>query len=268
MKKHRYESIKPDQNGLIHYANHDHETWTKLYSRQLKIVENRACAEFIHGLNLLDFSKDKIPQHDLVTKCLESFHGWGVEPVAAIIPANEFFTLLSKKRFPAASFIRTPEDLDYIQEPDIFHEFFGHCPLLTNRAYAEFMWEFGKMALAARPKDRVQLFRLFWFTIEFGLIQTKDGIRAYGGGILSSKEETVYSVESVIPERLIFDPLEALRTPFRIDILQPLYFIIQSYEDLFKIMDCDPLKLLEEARSLGDYPPKFPPKADLMKSFC
>jgi len=145
-------------------------------------------------------------------------------------------------------------------EPDIFHEFFGHCPLLTNKAYAEFMHAFGKIALEAKPKDRVQLFRLFWFTIEFGLINTPKGLRAYGGGILSSFGETTYALESFVPERKPFDPIEALRTPFRIDILQPIYFVIDSFDQLFHLIDRDLMKLLAEARELGDHPPKFEPK--------
>jgi phenylalanine-4-hydroxylase len=268
MKKHVYVSRESDELGRVNYPNEDHETWSKLFHRQKEIIKTRACQEFIDGINLIGFTADKIPQHDEITKRLSSFHGWGVEQVPAIIPAQHFFTLLSEKKFPAASFIRIPEELDYIQEPDIFHEFFGHCPLLTIKPYADFMWEFGKMAIAARPKDRVQLFRLFWFTIEFGLIQTKNGVKAYGGGILSSKEETVYSVESDIPKRVKFDALEALRTPFRIDILQPQYFVIENFDQLFSILDTDPLKLLAKARELGDHLPLFPPKAETMKSFC
>lgn len=260
MKKHVYVSIAPDAEGHIAYPERDHHTWGALYQRQRKLVEQYACPEYVAGIDLLGFTADRIPQHEEVTRRLESFHGWGVQQVPALIPASEFFTLLSKRRFPAASFIRTPEELDYIMEPDIFHEFFGHCPLLTLRPYADFMHEFGKIALAAKPKDRVQLFRLFWFTVEFGLIRTAAGAKAYGGGILSSKEETVYSVTSPIPERHAFDAITALRTPFRIDILQPLYYVIDSFDDLFALIDRSPLRLLEEARGMGDFPPKFPPK--------
>ncbi len=268
MKKTTYVSIPPDEKGFINYPPQDHETWAKLYDRQRALVEGHAAPEFVRGLDLLGFSRDRIPQHTDVTRRLKEFHGWGVEPVAALIPASEFFTLLSTKRFPAASFIRTPEELDYIQEPDIFHEFFGHCPLLTLKPYTEFMHAYGRIALEAKPKDRVQLFRLFWFTVEFGLINTKEGVRAYGGGILSSKEETVYAVESAVPERVPFDAVTALRTPFRIDILQPLYYVIDSYDELFSLIDRNPLKLLDEARALGDFPPKFPPREKKEFSFC
>lgn len=260
MEKHIYKSIEPDAQGHIHYPLDDHETWKILYQRQRLLVEQHACPEYVQGIDLLGFSDEGIPQHTDVTAKLQQFCGWGVKQVPALIPASEFFTLLSQQRFPAASFIRTRGDLDYIMEPDIFHEFFGHCPLLTLKPYAEFMQEFGKIALTSKPKDRVQLFRLFWFTIEFGLIETPQGLKAYGGGILSSKEETVYSVTSAIPDRLPFDPVTALRTPFRIDILQPIYYVIKSFDELFALIDRDPLKLLAEARELGDFAPKFPPK--------
>lgn len=259
-KKHVYSSKLPDAHGHIDYGATDDQTWATLYARQRKHVEERACEEFIQGLNHISFSQDRIPQHGEVNNILSSFHGWRVQQVPALIPASEFFTLLANKKFPAASFIRIPEELDYIMEPDIFHEFFGHCPLLTNKAYAEFMHAFGKIALEAKPKDRVQLFRLFWFTIEFGLINTKHGLRAYGGGILSSFGETTYATQSTVPQRVAFDPVEALRTPFRIDILQPIYFVINSFEDLFHLIDMDLMKLLSQARDLGDHPPRFEPK--------
>lgn len=260
MTKHIYVSREPDEHGFIHYPEEDHATWAILYERQRELVHGRACKEYVEGLDLLEFSQKQVPQHLDVTRRLDAFHGWGVQQVPALIPASEFFNLLSRKRFPAASFIRTPNELDYIMEPDIFHEFFGHCPLLTLKPYADFMHEFGKIALSAKPKDRVQLFRLFWFTVEFGLINTPYGIRAYGGGILSSKEETVYSVESTTPQRVKFDPVTVLRTPFRIDILQPLYFVIGSFEELFGLIDQDVMGMLAKARELGDFAPLFPPK--------
>jgi phenylalanine-4-hydroxylase len=255
-----YHSIAPDASGFIDYGADGHGTWTTLYNRQRQHVQERACEEFIQGLELIGFNAREIPQHSTVTKNLSRFNGWGVQQVAALIPASEFFQLLSQKKFPAASFIRRPVDLDYIMEPDIFHEFFGHCPLLTLKPYAEFMHAFGRIALEAKPKDRVQLFRLFWFTIEFGLIDTPQGLRAYGGGILSSFGETSYALESKTPKRVTFDPIEALRTPFRIDILQPVYFVIKSFDELFHLIDLDLMKLLEEARALGDHAPLFEPK--------
>jgi phenylalanine-4-hydroxylase len=254
--KHVYKSIPLDENGIAHYSQTENETWELLLRRQNELVQTRASKEYLKGIEILKFT-NKIPQHLEVTEILNAHTGWGVAPVAALIQPEEFFSLLAKKRFPAANFIRTPDDIDYIQEPDVFHELFGHCPLLTNPAYAEFMFEYGKLALKAEPKTRMRMFRLFWFTIEFGLIKEDGQLKAYGGGILSSKSEVIYSVESDIPERRQLDPMDALRTPFRIDILQPIYFVINSYEELFKLIEKDPLKMAKESFLLPDFPAKF-----------
>ncbi len=257
-----YVSIPPDAQGHIHYPVENHHTWRTLFERQQQHVQGRAAPEFLRGIAELGFEATGIPQHRQVSARLARSHGWGVEPVAALIPASEFFGLLARKRFPAASFIRRAEDLDYIMEPDIFHEFFGHCPLLTHGPYAEFMHAFGRVALEATPRDRVRLFRLFWFTIEFGLIDTREGLRAYGGGILSSFGETSYALESPAPKRIPFDPIEALRTPFRIDILQPVYFVIKSFDELYHLLDHNLHELLAEARGLGDRAALFSPKTN------
>lgn len=255
----KYISKQPNSTGLIDWTVHENETWNTLITRQTEIVKSRACDEFLEGLDRIQFSRKEVPQHTVINQRLKDFTGWEVEVVPALIPAKEFFTLLANKKFPAASFIRIPAELDYIQEPDIFHEFYGHVPLLTFEDYANFMEEFGKLALSVPPKDRSRLFRIFWFTIEFGLLNTKNGIRAYGGGMLSSIHETVYSVESTTPKREAFDPLTALRTPYRIDIPQPLYYVLNKFEDLYKILDQDLLKLLDESKALGDFAPLFKP---------
>lgn len=257
-----YISKQPNSQGLIDWTADENKTWNTLITRQSEIVKTRACPEFLEGLNRIRFPHDRVPQHTEINKRLKDFSGWEVEVVPALIPAKEFFTLLANKKFPAASFIRIPEELDYIQEPDIFHEFYGHVPLLTFSEYANFMEEFGKLALSISPKDRRRMFRLFWFTVEFGLLKTQEGIKAYGGGMLSSIHETVYSVDSPIPQRLIFDPLTALRTPYRIDIPQPLYYVLNSIHDLYKILDQDLLSLLEESKELGDFAPLFEPAGE------
>lgn len=258
----KYVSKQPNAQGLIDWTTDENQTWHTLIERQTEIVKTRACAEFLEGLDRIQFSRKAVPQHTEINRRLKDFTGWEVEVVPALIPAKEFFTLLANKKFPAASFIRIPEELDYIQEPDIFHEFYGHVPLLTFKDYANFMEEFGKLALSISPKDRRRLFRVFWFTIEFGLLNTDKGIRAYGGGMLSSIHETVYSVESSIPKRVPFDPLTALRTPYRIDIPQPLYYVLNKFEDLYKILDQDLLGLLEESKTLGDFEPLFEPAGE------
>ena len=254
--KHIYEALPLGIDGRANYSDPENETWAFLLKRQKELVETRASKEYLKGIELLNFTT-KIPQHFEITEILKQLTGWGVEPVPALIQPERFFTLLANKKFPAANFIRTPNDIDYIQEPDVFHELFGHCPLLTNGPYSEFMYEYGKMALLADKKTQMRMFRLFWFTIEFGLIKEAGKIKAYGGGILSSKSEVIYSVESDIPERRFLDPMDALRTPFRIDILQPVYFVIDSYEDLFKLIAKDPLKMAQESLMLSDFPAKF-----------
>lgn len=257
-----YVSKQPNANGLIEWTADENKTWNTLITRQTEIVKTRACPEFLEGLERIGFARNHVPQHTEINNRLKDFSGWEVEVVPALIPAKEFFTLLANKKFPAASFIRIPEELDYIQEPDIFHEFYGHVPLLTFSDYANFMEEFGKLALSISPKDRRRMFRLFWFTIEFGLLRTDKGIKAYGGGMLSSIHETVYSVESPIAKREPFDPLNALRTPYRIDIPQPLYYVLDNFSDLFKILDKDLIALLEESKELGDFEPLFEPAGE------
>lgn len=257
-----YTSKLPDQKGLINWTAEENQTWEKLILRQMDSVKERASDEFLEGLARIGFTRNRVPQHLEINKRLKDFTGWEVEVVPALIPAKEFFNLLANKKFPAASFIRTPAELDYIQEPDIFHEFFGHVPLLTFPEYANFMQEFAKIALSIPPKDRSRLFRLFWFTVEFGLLKSSKGIRAYGGGILSSIQETTYSIDSDIPRRESFDILKTLRTPYRIDIPQPLYYVLESFDELFRILNFDLISLLEESKALGDLPPLFEPKAD------
>lgn len=254
-KPSKYKALKPDQNGVIHYPERDNNTWRTLIQRQNKVLPNRACSEFIHGLALLNFSEERIPQCHEVNEILQKTTGWAVERVPALIPADQFFMLLSEKKFPAASFIRFPEELDYLEEPDIFHELYGHCPLLTNQAFADFVEAYGKLALSVSGADRMKLFRLFWFTVEFGLIQNPEGLRIYGGGILSSYQETLYALDP--NKKILYEQLTAeiaLRTPYKINELQPLYFIINKFEDLYQLMEIDLLELVNDANALGDLP--------------
>jgi phenylalanine-4-hydroxylase len=243
-----------NEKGIADYSDEDNGIWHDLVTRQQPIVQERACDEYLQGLKLLNLSQDRIPQCPEVTAVLQDTTGWALEPVPALIPFDRFFYLLANKRFPAATFIRRREELDYIQEPDIFHEIFGHCPLLTNQAYADFTQMYGKLGLEASAEDRVFLARLFWFTIEFGLIETKNGLRAYGGGILSSKGETIYCLESDVPQRKPFDVLDALRTPYRIDVMQPTYFTLKNFDTLFHLIEMDLIGLIHQARQLGEHP--------------
>lgn len=252
-----YVAKPKDADGNVQYTEEENQIWHELITRQRPVVQGRACDEYIKGIHLLDLPKNRIPQCGEVTKGLMNATGWMLEPVPALIPFEQFFNLLANRKFPAATFIRRREDLDYLQEPDIFHEVFGHCPLLTNQAYADFTQTYGRLSLKASHEDRVMLARLYWFTIEFGLIQTASGLRIYGGGILSSKSETKYAVESTVPQRKPFDPIDVLRTPYRIDIVQPIYFVIDSFDILFNLIEMDLIGLIHEARRLGMHQPLY-----------
>jgi len=255
-----YVSKQPDANGFIEYTAEEHATWRDLLARQVPMLPGRAYPAWIRALDRMNFPSDRIPQLGEVSAVLREHTGWEVAPVPALIGFTKFFGLLAAKRFPVATFIRSREDFDYIQEPDIFHEVFGHTPPLTDHRFGAFVEAYGKAGLAADPKDHAMLARLFWFTVEFGLVNTAEGVRAYGSGIMSSPGELTYAVESEVPERKPFDPVDVLRTPYRIDILQPVYFVIDSFDQLFDLAQQDLLAYITEARRLGMHEPRFPPK--------
>jgi phenylalanine-4-hydroxylase len=258
MKTSKTYKAKPvDANGQVTYDREENAVWHDLITRQTPLIATRACAEYIHGMELLNLPKDRIPQCYEISTVLMETTGWQLEPVSALISVDKFFGLLANKRFPAATFIRRREELDYLEEPDIFHEVFGHCPMLTNQACADFTHTYGKLALHAPHEDRMMLLRLYWFTIEFGLINTENGLRAYGGGILSSKNETIYCLESPIPQRKPFNILDIMRTPYRIDIMQAIYYVIDSFEVLYELTNLDLLDYAREARKLGMYEPIY-----------
>jgi phenylalanine-4-hydroxylase len=257
-KKPNYVAKAVDEQGNAAYTSEDNIVWQTLITRQKKMIEERACNEFIHGLELLNLPQTRVPQCHEVSAVLQKATGWSLEPVPALISFDRFFHLLANRKFPAATFIRRMEDLDYIKEPDIFHEIFGHCPLLTNTAYAEFVHNYGKIGLKATPEERVLLARLFWFTIEFGLLKTPQGLRAYGGGILSSPNETIYSLESEIPERKPFNAEDALRTSYRYDVIQPIYFVLQIFDQLFEIINLDLIALIHDTQGLGKQAQRHP----------
>lgn len=260
MKQKPYISKKPDSRGIIAYTQEEHGTWEILFEKQIEIVKDRACDAYISGIKALDLQANTIPQLPDICEKLKDLTGWSVQAVPALISFTKFFDLLANRKFPVATFIRFREELAYIQEPDIFHEVFGHCPLLSCQPYADFIEAYGKLALKAGERYHALLARLFWFTIEFGLIQTQKGLRCYGAGILSSPEETIYALESSKPIREPFDLMKVLRTPYRIDILQPVYYIIGSFDALFALTQNDLLSYVDEAKAMGELPPQFPLK--------
>ena len=256
----KYVSKQPDEQGYIEWTDEENAVWRDLIERQMKCIQGKACDEYMQGLEMLNLPMDRVPQFEEINKVLRAQTGWEIYPVPCLINFDKFFALLADKKFPAATFIRSREEFDYLQEPDIFHEIFGHCAMLTNKEFADFTHAYGKLALAADKKDRVWLARLYWFTVEFGLMSTEDGLRIYGGGILSSPGETEYASGSDKPERKPFDPIDVLRTPYRIDIMQPIYFMINGVKDLYDLTNTDIMGLVREAQALGLHEPKYPPK--------
>ena len=252
-----YQSKQPDENGNIHWSQQENAIWSELYHRQISLLPGRACQQYLDGLTLLDLPENRIPQLSEIDSVLESTTGWRTVLVFVLINFSSFFALLADKQFPVATFIRSREEFDYLQEPDIFHEVFGHCPLLTNPAFAHFTHTYGKLGFAASKEERIYLARLYWFTVEFGLVNTVEGQRIYGGGILSSPGETCYALESNAPLKVPMNPLDVLRTPYRIDIMQPLYYELASFDDLFTLAESDIMKLVQQAMKLGLHAPLF-----------
>lgn len=259
-KQSSYTSKTADTDGIIHYTDEENRVWHDLITTQYPMLPGRVCDEYIQALHLMDFPHDRIPQLHEVNEVLMDYTGWSVAPVPALIGFTSFFELLATRRFPAATFIRRREDMGYLQEPDIFHEIFGHTPLLTDYRFAAFSEAYGKAGLAADKRDHAMLARLFWFTVEFGLLQTPEGLRSYGAGIVSSPGELTYALESEVPARKPLDAVDALRTPYRIDIYQTVYFVIDSLDQLYHLAQQDLVALIGKARKMGMHAPTFPLK--------
>jgi phenylalanine-4-hydroxylase len=217
------------------YTPADHETWRTLYARQIRLIERYAAPEFIAGTRALDASPDRIPRIEDTNRVLRQSTGWQIVAVPGLIPEEHFFDHLASCRFPVTVWIRRREELDYLAEPDIFHDFFGHVPLLTDPVFARFMQAYGQAGPKATAAGALKMLaRLYWYMVEFGLIKTPGGLRVYGSGILSSKGETVYSVESPLPNRIAFDLERVMLTDYLIDDFQQTYFVIDSFEQLFE----------------------------------
>lgn len=216
------------------YSEAEHTLWRALYLRQSQFVLHYACPEYIEALAALDPSGG-IPRFDKVSEQLDRATGWQIVAVPGLIPDREFFEHLAARRFPVTVWLRKPEEFDYIAEPDVFHDFFGHVPLLFDQTYADHLQAYGEGGLKALKLQALPyLARLYWYTIEFGLIRTPKGLRAYGAGLLSSAGELPYCIDSHIPARITFDPMRAMRTEYRIDTFQDLYFVVDSFEQLLR----------------------------------
>ena len=259
-KSSKYIAKVADARGHIQYSDEENAVWADLYKAQADNVQSYMAKEYLDGLVRLDLPKDKVPSCADLSERLMDLTGWRVQPVPALIGFKTFFGMLADRIFPAASFIRSREDFDYIEEPDIFHEIFGHTPLLSDKRFAAFSQSIGEAGTKASDKDYAWLIRLYWFSIEFGLARQNGVIKALGSGLASSPTELVYSVTSDVPDRDAFDIMTILRTPYRIDMHQMGYFVLDDPEILFSLAERDLLKDVHEAQKLGLLPNKFPEK--------
>lgn len=233
---HDASEVRMDQ-AWDRYTTEDHAVWGTLFDRQLRTLKGQVCQEYLDGLAALGIGAEGVPEFDRMNARLRRLTGWEVVAVPGLIPSRPFFQMLANRQFPAGTFIRTQEQLDYLEEPDIFHDVFGHVPLLTNPAYADYMAEYGRIGLEAVERKGVKfLARLNWYTIEFGLIRKPEGVQVYGAGICSSFGEARYVVGDPSANWLGFDLERVLRTGYYIDDFQASYFVIDRFEDLFDVI--------------------------------
>lgn len=217
------------------YTLAEHGVWDTLYERQIQVLPGRAADEFLAGLKVLDLHRGGIPKFEEISEELRALTGWSVVAVPGLVPDAVFFEHLANRRFPAGNFIRRADQLDYLQEPDVFHDVFGHVPMLTNPIFADYMEAYGKGGLRSLRYDALKnLAALYWYTVEFGLIQTDSGLRIYGAGIASSKTESIFALDNPSPNRIGFSLERLMATDYRIDDFQQTYFVIDGYEQLFK----------------------------------
>lgn len=234
------------------YTPQDHATWDLLFARQAGMLSSRAVPAFIEGLEVLRMAKPGIPDFDELNERLSKATGWRVVAVPGLVPDEVFFEHLANRRFVAGRFIRTPDQLDYLQEPDIFHDVFGHVPLLTQPVFADYMQAYGEGGLRAARLGMIEaLARLYWYTVEFGLIRDGSGLKLYGAGIVSSYGESLFALDDPSPHRIAFDLERVMRTRYRIDDYQQNYFVIESFEDLLRqTRDADLGPIYERLRGL------------------
>lgn len=248
------EDFTVDQN-MAGYTDVDRSVWRRLVERQTTIIRSHACAEFVRGVELLGAPRE-IPQLELVGDFIAARTGWRLVAVPGFIPDEAFFTHLAARRFPVSVWVRRPDEIDFLVEPDLFHDFFGHVPMLLHPVFADYLAAYGAKgpeAMAAGALAR--LARLYWYMVEFGLIDTTDGLKAYGAGMLSSKAESIYSVDSAEPNRVWFDLERVMRTSYMIDRFQRTYFVLPDFDTLFAAMAQDFRPLYRRLATLADIDP-------------
>jgi len=241
-----------DQNWPS-YSAQEHDRWNRLFARQTKLLPGRACDEFLDAKAKLELSRAGIPDFADLSDRLAAMTGWRVVAVAGLIPDDAFFEHLANRRFPAGAFIRPESELEYLQEPDVFHDVFGHVPLLANPVYARFLEAYGEAGRRALGRGQLHnLARLYWYTVEFGLMRTAPGMRIFGAGIMSSPAETAFSLEDASPNRVLFDLQRVMRTKYIISDFQQTYFVIESFDQLLRDCDQDFGPLYENLRTAPD----------------
>ena len=222
------------------YTPDEHAVWKTLFERQRKLLPGRACDAYLQGLQDLPLAVDRIPRFEDLSEILMRRTGWQVVAVPGLIPDDVFFDHLANRRFPAGRFIRKPDELDYLEEPDVFHDVFGHVPMLMNPVMADYIQAYGEGGLRAQRLGNLEkLARVYWYTVEFGLVRQADGLRIYGAGIVSSASETVFSVEDASPNRVKFELERVMRTAYRIDDFQETYFVLDHLDELLELARID-----------------------------
>ena len=250
---------RPDwtiDQGWHNYTPQEHAVWKTLFERQSKLLPGRACDEFVRGMQDLPIGPDQIPNFEQLSETLSQRTGWQIVAVPGLVPDDVFFEHLAHRRFPAGHFIRKPHELDYLEEPDVFHDVFGHVPMLMNPAIADYIQAYGEGGLRAKRLGVLEkLARVYWYTVEFGLVKQPDGLRVYGAGIASSATETVFSVEDDSPNRVAFDLERVMRTNYRIDDFQETYFVLDNLNDLLELARIDFAPLYERVADASDFEP-------------
>ena len=251
--------VRPDftiEQNWEDYSEEQHAIWRTLFERQQRLLVGRACGEYLEGLSRLGVAADGIPDFCRLSDVLDGATGWRIVAVPGLVPDDVFFAHLARRQFPSTCFIRRRDQLDYLEEPDVFHDICGHVPLLMNQIFADYLQSYGEGGLKALGLGHLQhLARLYWYTVEFGLIATRDGLRIYGSGILSSAGESVYCLKDPRPRRLRFDLRRIMRTGYRIDDFQQLYFVIDDFQQLFDATRPDFAPIYREIAVLPDLDP-------------
>lgn len=242
--------------GWDRYTAEEHGVWRTLYERQTRLLPGRACNEFVSGMKALPIGGDEIPDFRRLSEVLMKHTGWQVVAVPGLVPDDVFFEHLANRRFPSGQFIRKPHELDYLEEPDVFHDVFGHVPMLMNPAIADYVQAYGVGGLRATKLGVLsQLARVYWYTVEFGLVRQRDGLRIYGSGIASSFTESIFALDDSSPNRIRFELERVMRTRYRIDDFQETYFVVDSLEELLGLAEIDFAPSYQRIKELPEIEP-------------